>query len=281
MLIEKSSIHPSSALSISCVIYDTNDTLFFSTIQSLADSCTIAREKHIVNTIALFLIDNDPAQHNQDLLKKIAEKYSFCFDLIRIISGHGNIGYGQGNNLSLLHTTSDYHLVLNPDAILDRENISIAIDFLNHHPDVGLLTPDAENQFGEREYIAKRYPSAIILLARALNIKFLTRLLKSQLAHYEYRDKIPANMALDVKLASGCYMLLRTTVAQKVGGFTDRYFMYFEDFDLSLKIRKTHKIIHHPSVRIIHHGGKTARKGLRHIYYFFKSFIIFLCYRPK
>jgi GT2 family glycosyltransferase len=281
MLTGQQSIHPPAGLSISCVIYDTDSALFFSTIQSLADSCKLAKEKSILNATELFLIENAPNQRNHDLLQKIANEYSSSFSSIKLISGHGNVGYGQGNNLSILHANSDYHLVLNPDVILDKENISIAIDFMNRHPDVGLLTPDAENQFGQREYIAKRYPSVIVLLARALNINLLTRLLESQLARYEYRDKIPGDSPLEVQLASGCYMLLRTPVVQKAGGFTNKYFMYFEDFDLSLKIQKTHRIIHHPSVRIIHHGGKTARKGLKHIYYFFKSFVIFLCYRPK
>lgn len=272
---EYRTIHSPATLTVSCVIYNTEAELFLSTVQSLAKSCAHAKRKLILNTVEVSLIDNEPNHRNRDLLQRAFENYGHYFDSFRIIGGHGNGGYGQGNNLSLLNAKSDYHLVLNPDVILAQDNIVTAITFLSQHPEVGLLAPDAKNQLGEREYIAKRYPSTTALLARALKIKWLTGLLEAQLVCYEYRDKIPAKAPLEIVLASGCYMLLRTAVAQSVLGFNEKYFMYFEDFDLSLKIGKTHKVVHHPFVRVVHYGGNTAKKGLRHIYYFVRSLLKF------
>jgi GT2 family glycosyltransferase len=47
--------------------------------------------------------------------------------------------------------------------------------------------------------------------------------------------------------------------------------MYFEDFDLSLRLAKEAGIAYEPAARIVHHGGGAARKGLRHVLWFVAS----------
>jgi GT2 family glycosyltransferase len=70
-------------------------------------------------------------------------------------------------------------------------------------------------------------------------------------------------------------MLCRTDFLKKTGGFDERYFLYFEDFALSMEMQK-HGALHFlPSMKIIHYGGDTAKKGLRHIVMFISSSIKF------
>jgi GT2 family glycosyltransferase len=64
-------------------------------------------------------------------------------------------------------------------------------------------------------------------------------------------------------------------VLKRLGGFDPRYFLYFEDFDLSLRTPQHARIAYVPSVRIVHHGGGAARKGLRHVRLFLTSAIRF------
>ena len=49
-----------------------------------------------------------------------------------------------------------------------------------------------------------------------------------------------------------------------VGGFDERFFLYFEDYDLSLKMAQWGQVLEHSQIRIIHHGGDAARKGAPH-----------------
>ncbi len=76
-------------------------------------------------------------------------------------------------------------------------------------------------------------------------------------------------------IVSGCFLLFRTSILKKLGGFDPRYFLYFEDFDLSLRTRKITQIAYVPQVKIIHYGGQVAKKGRRHIIMFIRSSITF------
>jgi len=80
---------------------------------------------------------------------------------------------------------------------------------------------------------------------------------------------------LDLELAGGCFFFLRTDVFQKIGGFDPRYFLYFEDFDLCMRLRRHKSISYVPEVRIMHGGGDVGRKSRRHHWYFSASALRF------
>ena len=85
------------------------------------------------------------------------------------------------------------------------------------------------------------------------------------------RDVCSGAQVVEVPLASGCFMLLRRAALQRVGGFSEAYFLYFEDFDLSLRLAGEGRLLFDPAVRIVHHGGYAAGKGLRHVWLFARS----------
>jgi GT2 family glycosyltransferase len=272
---ESTIVEPAS-LSISCVTYNLDKRIFSATIESLALACAYAKEQNKLTHTHLYLIDNGPAGQNHCDLLTIQNSFNHCFDKVTLLSGHGNLGYGGGNNIALKQTNCRYHLVLNPDVLLAQNNVSIALDYMSSHEDVGLLAPDATGESGERQYLAKRMPSFVVLFSRAVNINFLRTRITDKLHHYEYRDLIPAQQPIDIELASGCYMFLRTRVAQQINGFDPNFFMYFEDFDLSRRISKMSRVVHHPELKIVHYGGGASRKGLLHFGYFVTSFGRFL-----
>ena len=65
----------------------------------------------------------------------------------------------------------------------------------------------------------------------------------------------------DIPLVSGCCMFTDTKSLKQAGGFDEGYFLYFEDFDLSIRIKKFGSLVYAPSVQIRHAGGQAARKG--------------------
>ena len=64
---------------------------------------------------------------------------------------------------------------------------------------------------------------------------------------------------------SGASCWLRRKAIDATGGFDPSYFLYFEDFDWSVRLNRITKSAYVPAVQIVHHGGGAARKGLRHV----------------
>lgn len=89
--------------------------------------------------------------------------------------------------------------------------------------------------------------------------------------HYELRDRLGPETKTPVggiPIASGCFMLMKADVARTAGGFGSTYFLYFEDFDLSLRLAQHGDIVYLPAMRIRHAGGGAGRKGWRHLVMF-------------
>jgi len=79
----------------------------------------------------------------------------------------------------------------------------------------------------------------------------------------------------DVEIISGCFMLCRTELLHRIGGFDPKYFLYFEDFSLSLELGKLARLVYLPEMSIEHFGGNASGKGWKHIKSFMKSAVIF------
>jgi hypothetical protein len=84
-----------------------------------------------------------------------------------------------------------------------------------------------------------------------------------------------AEVLRDVPLASGCFMFARRDELAAVGGFSPDYFLYFEDYDLSIRLRRRSRIAYVNRVRIVHHGGEAAKKGRTHVRLFLTSALRF------
>ena len=80
---------------------------------------------------------------------------------------------------------------------------------------------------------------------------------------------------LGVPILSGSFMFCRREPIAAIGGFADDFFVYFEDFDLSLRASRVGTLAFVPQVKAVHFGGNAARKGLRHILLFARGAIVF------
>ena len=75
----------------------------------------------------------------------------------------------------------------------------------------------------------------------------------------------------DVPTISGCFMLLRTDVFRRFGGFDERYFMYMEDVDLVRRIGASHRVVYDPRVWVVHGYGKGSYRNNKLLYYHIRS----------
>jgi GT2 family glycosyltransferase len=194
---------------------------------------------------------------------------------VAMIAGHGNVGYGAAQNLSLSRSDGKYHLLLNPDLVIDDGALAACIQHMEDHPNTVLIAPQGFDALGRYARLAKRRPTPWVLALRALGIPPSGGFLGRRIAAYTYADCLPGDEAVEIELASGCFMFCRTAALKSIGGFDERYFLYFEDYDLSLRLARHGLLQELPTVRVVHHGGRTARRGLYRIYHFLRSAFIF------
>jgi len=259
----------SEGLSVSVVVYRPDVAKLNATLASLGASCEGLRAINCSFPIALYLVDNDGGVPD---VSATLDALRIENVVITVIAGHGNVGYGRGHNLAIERSNSRYHLVLNPDIELASDALKEALDFFDSHTEAGLITPWIGDEQGHQQFLCRRYPTLLDLFARGFLPLRLRRLFTRRLALYEMRDRINArDIVWDPPIVSGCFMLFRTSVLKQLGGFDARYFLYFEDYDLSLRAHDVTRVVYAPTVRVLHHGGGAARKGSGHIRMFLAS----------
>lgn len=255
-------------LSVSIVIYRPNTSELRRTLASLQAAIDTARTRRNGLTARVYLVDNGGMPDLSKSIESLRRHGTEC----EVRTGHGNVGYGRGHNIAIVDAASRYHLVLNPDIDLDSDALVRALDFLDGHPDIGLLTPRVGSEDGAIQYLCRRYPTLLDLFVRGFMPSRIRRLFDDRLARYEMRSVInERDIVWDPPIVSGCFMLFRTAVLKKLNGFDSRYFLYFEDYDLSLRTHEVARIAYLPAVRVVHHGGGAARKGGAHIRMFMAS----------
>ena len=263
-------------LSISIVLYNSPLPLLLRTIESLSASALRAQQSHSMGEVAVEVIDNSPDSDSRNRVREaLAARSSDGLLRVNYFETGENRGFGAGHNLAIKASDTDYHLILNPDAELAESTMEIGLRCLQEDAGIVLLSPEVSGDDGAQEFLCKRYPSLLVLLLRAFAPRFLRRLFRRRLYRYEMRDVCTGIEESEVMLASGCFMLVRTAALQAVGGFDERYFLYFEDFDLSLRLGGKGRVVYHPAMKIVHHGGYAASKGLWHVRLFMNSGIRF------
>jgi GT2 family glycosyltransferase len=191
---------------------------------------------------------------------------------LMIESAH-NLGFTGGNNLGIraaLIRGADFVFVLNNDTTVDRDTIAVLVDAMEGSPEAAIATPkirfyDPENLIwygGARFSPASQNP---VMLG------------------YLQTDDGRWDTAGDVPFASGCAMLIRGDVLDRLGGFDDKYFAVFEDAELSLRVRGAgYRIMYVPSALVWHKesasvGGHDAPG---YVYYQVRNRILFLRRKP-
>lgn len=257
-------------LSIAIVVHATPAAMLEACLSALHQS--LKRLPGLTDGSRLLIIDNSPPhQRLPDSQREVLLSLCPVADA-RWILLDTNRGYGQAQNQALPWLGSDWHLLMNPDVMLDPDALATGVAYLQDHAETGLVAPAMRDGQGTPLYLCKRHPSLGILLLRAFAPGWLKQPFRHRLAHYEARDlQIGTEPVSAMPIASGCCMLLRSALFRELGGFDERYFLYFEDFDLSLRLRQRANITWLPGMTAIHHGGHAARKGWRHIAWFIRS----------
>lgn len=212
----------------------------------------------------LYIIDNSSNDELREFVK----------DNPRIRYIHSlNLGYGTGHNIAIkqaIEIGSTYHVVLNPDVYWYDNVIHELSNYMDSHPNVGLIMPKILYPSGKTQYLCKLLPSPINLIIR----RFIPFKRYQEKHDYNYEMHWTGyNLIMEVPSLSGCFMFIRSSVLKNIGGFDERYFMYAEDLDLCRRIGELSKTIYYPKVSVVHEYDKGSYKNKKLLRYHIKSMI--------
>lgn len=197
--------------------------------------------------IDLYIIDNNSTD---DTLERI----SYLAQAVKIIRLEKNIGFGAAHNKVLEQIDSNYHFVINPDITINSDVFADIVDFMEENPETVMVSPDVLNTDGTTQYLPKSVPTFKRL--------FLGRLSKKIRSEYVWKDK-DINTPCEIDFCSGCFFCIKTECFKQLAGFDDRYFMYLEDADLTLRAKKLGKTYFLPDVKVTHLWERGSHKSLK------------------
>ncbi len=246
-------------LTASIVLFNTPRLQIEAVLKSFFDSACVE---------TLYIIDNSP-NDKWRILEKRSEENGFT--KIRYIHNE-NLGYGASHNLAMheaIENGSEYHVVLNPDIRFAPEVLPALIDFMDKNSDAAYVLPKVVYPNGEIQYLCKLLPTPGDLIFR----RFLPKTKWSEKKNDRYCLKnFGYDKVINPPCLSGCFMLMRlSTLAENNIFFDDRFFMYFEDFDLIRRLHRVSKTLYFPGVQIIHDHQKESYKNRRMLLAHIKS----------
>lgn len=205
--------------------------------------------------LTLYIVDNASSDGTAEILRK-----EFVGnDKIKIIANTENIGFGKAHNQVIDLLESEYHFIINPDISLKDDVIGKMCEFFEENKACGMISPDIHFPNGKRQVLAKRKPKLKYLLASRIAKNRETNKL---LIEYGMLDK-DLSKPMKIENASGCFMGIRTELFKSLNGFDDRYFMYFEDFDLARRLSEISEIWYYPNAVVYHEWGRDSKRNTK------------------
>lgn len=215
----------------------------------------------------LFVFDNGSTDDTKAIVLKADPDAEF-------ISTGENLGFGKAHNLAIPLIDSKYHAIVNPDIILDSDVLSQMVEYMEANPDVALAIPKVLFPDKSEQKLPKLKPKLIYLLARR------TPFFRAKAQEYTM-ENIKIDCPLEIDQCTGCFMLIRTDVFKALGGFDERFFMYMEDADLTLRTKKYGKTMYLPHISVIHEWERSSAKSLKYLMIHLSSCFKFLIKHRK
>ncbi len=226
-----------------CIVTYNNIRTIETAVRSVLDSTACS--------FRLYVVDNGSTDGTVELIRD-------KFPDVTLIQMKSNVGFGAGHNYVLNMLDSDYHAIINPDVIIKDDIISDMAAYLDGHPDTGMLSPRIRFPDGRPQVLGKRIPKPQYLIAS----RFRTEVPGKLLREYAMLDE-DLSVPREIQNATGCFMFIRTSLFKQLNGFDEKYFMYFEDCDLTRKVNEVSKTIYYPDATVYHEWGRESKKNFR------------------
>lgn len=190
---------------------------------------------------------------------------------IDILENPGVTGYGGNHNLNLARSDSEFFVIMNSDMMVRPDTFRNLIAFMKTDEKLGIIAPKILNEDGTVQYLNKRYPAVFDLFLRKFCPAGLQGFFKTRMDAYEMKDT-DYNTTMEVPLLSGSFMFCRTALLKKLGGFDEKFFLYFEDYDLCRRFQQAgYRTVFFTGAEAVHFWERSAHKSWRFALMFINS----------
>lgn len=194
----------------------------------------------------------------------------FSHQQVRYIYTGVNLGFGKAHNIALrtVAGASDVHLFLNPDVEFDVDVLPHLLTFLEDRADVGAVMPRVIYPNGDLQRLCKLLPTPVdLILRRFIPLRGIRDSINRRYEMHWLAQDVPTC----VPTLSGCFLMIRSELLRRVGGFDERFFMYMEDVDLVRRVGDFAQTVYLPSVQIVHGYAKGSYRNRKLLCYHLRS----------
>ncbi len=221
----------------------------------------------------IIVVDN--ASHDDSVAMVRSE-----FPNIRVIASETNGGYAYGNNLALREFLARSNppralMLLNTDTVVPPDALKLLIEFLDAHPDAGIVGPKLTLRDGSLDLACRRsFPTPQVSFYRMLGLsKLFPKSKRFGRYNLTYLDE---NETTQVDSVVGAAMMMRTRALQQAGLLDESFFMYGEDLDLALRIKQSGwNAYYYPRAQIRHYKRESSKQSKKAQIEFYRAMYIF------
>ncbi len=227
---------------VSIILVNFNGARFLrQCIQSLINKTTeVAYE--------IILVDNASSDESRDIVRKE-------FPSVHLIESNTNLGFSAGNNLGVKHANGSKLLFLNTDTYLVDDSVSELAKYFDDHAAVGIVGPKLIFADGSFQLSAGRLPG--------FAVELIDKIRYAADRHWHpmfarINDALTSHTK-EVGWVTGACIMVRREAFEKVNGFDEKMFMYYEDKDLCKRIGDAGwKIVYNPQASVVHLLGGSS-----------------------
>ncbi|MFC2158617.1 glycosyltransferase family 2 protein [Acidobacteriota bacterium] len=209
--------------------------------------------------LEIFVVDNASSDGSPDL---IAERFPEVF----LIRSEENLGFSRANNMGFQQSSGEFILFLNTDTQIEPGTLESLLSWMRAHPNCGGAGP---RLFDERKEFQVSFGGSRGFFSEMMDKLFFNSLWKRRIGRMQ--DTV------DTDWISAACLLVRRSAFESVHGFDGRFFLYFEDIDLCLRIKQNGWLLTVlPDAQVFHAGGaSTSALSLRSRYFYRQSQLYF------
>jgi GT2 family glycosyltransferase len=233
-------------------------------------------------TFTVCVVDNDSPDDSVAMVERE-------FPDVHLIANKENVGYPTANNQGLkalgveaeagewsrLATQPRYSLLLNPDTETPPDGFAQLIEYLDDHPEIGVLGPKLVLPDGQLDLACRRaFPTPMVSFYRMAG---LSRLFPKSERFGRYNMTfLDEDETAEVDSVVGAFMLVRTEAIVQAGLMDERFWMYGEDLDWAKRMKdKGWKVVYYPEVTVLHVKRASSSQSRKAQIEFYRAMLIF------